>query len=343
VSVVVNGRFLRATPTGLHRVARSLLAAALDAGLDAEVVAPPGADDPLVTTTVGRAGEGTLSDHVWEQVVLPAHAKRRVVLSLANTAPLAARRGVVLVHDLAPLVEPGWFRPSMQVYGRAVLAAARRAEAVLTVSEQVAGELVAAGVTAPIDVVRNAVDPSFAPPPPEAVAATRARQDLADVPFVLMVGWADPRKDATTAALAHRIATARRPHRLVLVGLPHRNFAEVRLPDAATIQVVDYVDDGDLRALLAGAAALVYPSRYEGFGMPPLEAWACGTPAIVADTPALRESTEGRATYVRPGDVTGLADALVLALDGALPTPAPPAWTWADAAARLLEVMARVA
>lgn len=326
MTVVVNGRFLAGRVTGLHRTARSLLTAALEQGLDGEVLEP-----------------GRVPGHLWEQVVLPARAGNRVALSLTNTSPVAARRSVVIVHDLAPLVGPHWFRPSMAVYGRAVLAGARRAETVVTDSQQVAAELDAAGVRAPIHVVRPAVDPSFAPPGAADVEATLRRFELDELPFVLLVGWADPRKDAVTAVLAHRLAATRRPHRLVLVGHPHPNFAPVRLPDGDSTRVLDYVADADLRALLAGAAALVHTSRYEGFGLPPLEAWTCGTPAIVADVPAVRESTEGRATYVPPGDVTAVADAIVAALGGDLPVPTPPSWTWADAARQLLTLPALAA
>jgi glycosyltransferase involved in cell wall biosynthesis len=144
-SVVVNGRFLRATPTGLHRVARSLLDAAMAAGLDAELVTPP-------------ESSSRLGAHLWEQVVLPRVAGERPVLSLVNTAPVFARHGVVLVHDLAPLVGPHWFSREMRVYGQLVIAAARRAELVLTVSDVIAGELRARGVRAPISVIHNAVD-----------------------------------------------------------------------------------------------------------------------------------------------------------------------------------------
>jgi glycosyltransferase involved in cell wall biosynthesis len=336
--VVVTGRFLRARPTGLHRVARSLLRAALEAGLAAEVVAPEGVEDPLVTTTVpSPAGTGKGGDHLWEQVVLPRYAGSRLVLSLANTAPVAARRAAVVVHDLGPLVGPQWFAPSMQAYGRLVLAAARRADLVVAPSQQVVDELAAAGVErSRLGVVRNGLDPGFGPASDVEVA--RARDDL-DLrrPFVLVVGWADPRKDTRTAALAHLLATEVTPHDLVLAGLAHPNFPPVDVPEGPSIRRVGYVDDDRLRALLTGAAALAYPSRYEGFGLPPLEAWACGTPALVADVPAVREATEGRARYVGVGDVTGLAGAMVEAVRGELAVPALPAWTWADAAGQLLE------
>lgn len=319
MTVVVNGRFLDGTTTGLHRVARSLLDAAVEQGLEVEVLRPP-------------EGAGFLRGHLWEQVELPARAGNRLVLSLANTAPVAARRSAVMVHDLAPLVGPRWFHPRMRLYARLSLLAARRAEVVFTVSDQVKGELAERGVDERrITVIRPAVDASFGPAPGDDSA-------IGDRPYVLVVGWADPRKDAVTACLAHVIAVKDVDHDLVLVGHPHRNFAPVTLPEAPTIKHAGYVDDARLRALLTGARALVYPSRYEGFGLPPLEAWACGTPAIVGDTPSLRESTEGRATYAAPGDTTAVAAAIVQAVRGELPTPFPPSWSWRDAAAVLLGV-----
>jgi glycosyltransferase involved in cell wall biosynthesis len=123
--------------------------------------------------------------------------------------------------------------------------------------------------------------------------------------------------------------------------LAHRNFAPVVVPDLDTVIRLGYVTDDDLRALLSGAAALVYPSRYEGFGTPPLEAWSCGTPAIVSDIPVLRESTEGRAIYVAPGDVNAWAAAILAALHGDLEPPAPSPRTWADAGTELIEAMQR--
>jgi len=322
---VVNGRFLHATPTGLHKAARSLLDAAIECGMDAEVLTPP--------ETNGR-----LSDHLWEQLALPRAAGERPVLSLANTAPIAAKHGVVLVHDLAPLIGPQWFVPAVRIYGRLVLTAARRAEHVLTVSNVVAGELVDRGVSAPITVVRNALGPE--------VRAARAgevddvlRKFSVRPPYVLFVGWADPRKDVATAVAAHRLANRTVPHRLVLTGLAHRNFAPVVVPDLDSVMRLGYVADAELCALLTGAAALVYPSRYEGFGLPPLEAWACGTPALVSDIPALRESTEGRATYVSPGVVDAWAAAMLSALRGEIEPPPPTTRTWRDAGRELVDVV----
>jgi glycosyltransferase involved in cell wall biosynthesis len=339
MSVAVNGRFLRATPTGLHRAARSLLDAAVVEGLETEVLAPAGVEDPRVDRHLW-APQGRFADHAWEQLRLPVAAGSRTLLSLANTSPLAARRSVVVVHDLAPLVGPQWFVPSMQAYGRLVLLGARRAHRVLTVSDAAAADLVAHGIPRQrIRVVRSVVDPSFCPSTPGEVAAVRARLRL-DRPYALVVGWADPRKDTATALAAHLDVVGRVPHDLVLIGREHVTFAPVEVPDVASVKRPGYQSDADMRALLTGAEVLLYPSLYEGYGLPPLEAWACGTPAIVSDVPAVREATQGLASMVRPGDVPAWSAALEAALRERLPVPQPAARTWADAGRELRAAIA---
>ena len=334
MSVAVNGRFLRATPVGLHRAARFLLDAGIAAGLETEVLAPPGVEDPRVDRRPW-APTGRFADHLWEQVRLPMAAGNRLVLSLANTSPLAARHSAVVVHDLAPMVGPQWFVKSMQGYLRLVMAGAKRADRVLTVSDAAAADLVGAGIPQDrIRVVRSAVDPAFVPASDEAVAELRERLGL-HLPYALVVGWADPRKDTPTAVAAHLEVLPRVPHDLVLVGREHITFAKVEVPDVPSIKRPGYLSDADMKTLLTGADVLLYPSLYEGYGLPPLEAWACGTPAIVSDIPSVREATQGLAEMVRPGDVPAWAAALESVLRDGLAVPQPAARTWADAGREL--------
>lgn len=343
--VAVNGRFLTPRTTGLQRTARALVVGLRRAGVDLEVLAPPGTCDPLVDRHVhgpNRRVGGRLADQLWEQVALPFAARGRTVLSLANTAPLAAGRSIVTVHDLAPLVGPEWFVPSMRFYGALAVAAARRATLTVTVSEAVADDLRRRGVDRDrLLVLHPAVDDQFAPAPEEDVARVRRRWGLGDDPFLVFVGWADPRKDLATAVAAHRAARERRPHRLILVGAPHPVFRPVRSP--ADVVVVGHVTDGELVALLTGAEGLLYPSRYEGFGLPPLEAWACGTAALVSDLPVLRESTEGLGTYVPAGDVEAWTDAILRLLGGEVGVPGAPRRSWDDAAGELASAIWRLA
>ncbi len=341
-AVVHTARCRGGPTTGLQRTGRALLHALRDRGVTWPTWAPTWVDDALVDRHLPGVGDGRLGRALWEQVSLPLAARGTPVLSLTNTAPLRADRSVVMVHDLAPLVDPGWFTPSMRAYGALVLAAARRAEMVLTVSQVVAEELAARGIPASrTAVVTPAVDPVFSPAPPAAVAGVRDRLGL-HRPYLVLTGWADPRKDAATAVAAHRRVVGARPHDLVLVGRRHDTFRPVVLPHLPSVRRPGYLADDDLVALLSGADGVVYPSRYEGFGLPPLEAWACGTPAVVADIPVLRESTRGLARYVPPGEVAAWVDALGDLLDGEVPVPSLPPHRWDDAAGQLLAAMASV-
>jgi glycosyltransferase involved in cell wall biosynthesis len=340
VTIVVNGRFLSSRRTGIHRTARSILEAGRAHGLDLEVIAPADVDDPLadriVTPLRGRVGV-----NLWEQVALPMAARGRLVLSLANTAPIALRTAAVIVHDLATLVEPKWFRTDMRLYGRFTLLAARRAQIVFAISRQIADELVDAGVSRErIRPLRWAIDSHFRPVPSDEVERVKQRFGL-ERPYVLHVGWADPRKDASLLVDAHVSALASHPHDLVLVGKPHPNFRAVQLPSLPSVRIVGTVSDSELPALMTGAVAFAYPSHYEGFGLPPLEAMACGTPAIVSDLPALHESAGEAATFLPPGDAPAWARAICDALDGNVREPRVPAWSWNDAAQQLADGLRR--
>jgi glycosyltransferase involved in cell wall biosynthesis len=324
--LVVDGRFLTARPTGLHRVARGFVSAARDAGVELEVWTPGQFDDPLADRAL-PVPNGRIGGRLWEQVVLPAAAGRRTIWSLTNTAPLA-RPGVVVVHDLAALVGPQWFAGSMRLYAATVLASARRARLVITVSGAARDELVKHGVRPErITVVSPAVDERFTPASAADVRDVRAKHGLVD-DYALVVGWADPRKDAATALAAHRRVVDAQPHDLVLVGEGHATFAAVERPSGERVRIVGHTTDQELVALLTGAKVLLYPSRYEGFGLPPLEALACGTPAIASDIPALRESTAGTVRLVAPGDVEGWAAALGEGLRSELRLASPPKRSW---------------
>lgn len=330
--IVVNGRFLGQRPGGLQRTARSLLEALREI-VPVEVVAPSA--DPLADVVL-PVGRGRAAGQLWEQVLLPRQAAGRLVLSLANTAPLAGHNAV-LVHDLAPLVGPQWFHWSMRVYGRLVLIAARRADAVLTVSHSVAAELRGRGLPV-AGVVHPAVDPVFVPASAAEVSSVRHRYGLLR-PYALLVGWADPRKDAQLAVRAHLSALARIPHDLVLLGGRRSVFAPVLLPGVPSVHPLGHVTDAEVRALLTGAVVLLFPSRYEGFGLPPLEAQACRTPSLVADLPVLRESTGGQATFLAVDDEQAWATALLAALRKPAVVGPPPARSWREAAQELVDLL----
>jgi len=171
----------------------------------------------------------------------------------------------------------------------------------------------------------------FHPRPADEVASVRHRRQLPRE-YLLWVGGLrhpDPRK--RVAALAE----APRDLPLVLVGEPGQWARE--LPG---VILTGGVDDDELAALYSGARALVFPSGDEGFGLPCVEALACGTPVVATDGPALREVLGDRASFVAPDDLEGL---LAAAARAERPAPDPVPWTWADAARETWRVYERAA
>jgi alpha-1,3-rhamnosyl/mannosyltransferase len=239
---------------------------------------------------------------------------------------------VVTLHDLAPLKRRGEFLRAGLRFNLRYLAV-QRAVRVIVPTEAVAGEAVKAlGIPRErITVIREAAAPAMRPRSRREVADVRMRYRLPDR-YLLWVGGLqapDPRKRVAG------LARAKRTMPLVLVGEAGRWARE--LPDVILTGVVD---DDELAAIYTGAHALVFPSADEGFGLPPVEALACGTPVVATDLPALREVLDGRAALRPVDDLDGL---IATAQDAKRPAPAAPAWSWEDAAAATWEVYAQAA
>jgi glycosyltransferase involved in cell wall biosynthesis len=228
---------------------------------------------------------------------------------------------VVTLHDLAPLKRPSeHLRPGLRRGLRHL--AVRRALRVIVPTQAVANDAVSClGLEDDrIAVISEAPDAAMYPRSPEEIAAARKRFALPQEYLVWVGGLKHPDPGKHVAKLA---ATPRELP-LVLVG-PTRPWAH-ELPD---VKLTGQVSDDHLAAIYCGAHALVLPSEDEGFGLPAVEALACGTPVVACEGPALREVLEERATFVEPGDL----DALLLAAEAARrPAPPPPSWTWEDAA-----------
>jgi glycosyltransferase involved in cell wall biosynthesis len=297
-TVAINARAaIRAQIGGVERLAREMAARlpVLRPGRY-RVISPPQA-------LAHRLG------HLWEQVALPVAASGcELIYSPANLAPLISNRSVVVIHDAAALRHPEAYSETYVRFQRTVLPAiARRARLVLTVSEFSKHELVEVleVQTDRIAVVPEGVGERFRPD--LDAAAVRSRYRLSG-PYALVVGTVSARKNL---GVLRRAADALRSRgvELVLAGSDRGYLRAAPAP----IRRLGYVPDELLPALYAGAVALAMPSRYEGFGLPCLEAMACGTPVVAAAAGALPETVGEAALLVEPGDSAAFAAALVTA------------------------------
>ncbi len=230
--------------------------------------------------------------------------------------PTGRTGGVVMIHDIAYLTMPDVVDDASQALRTLVPRGLRRAAAVVTPSQTTADRVREAyGAMVPEVVVTPlGVDPlwlaSSVPSPVE-----RARLGVPER-YLLFVGTREPRKDLATLLAAYRLlreSVGADAPTLLLVGPPGWGPG---LAQAPGVRVRGYAPVDDLAAIVAGARALVMPSRDEGFGLPALEALAAGTAVVVSDIPALREVTGDHAAAVFPvGDVEALAQALHKALD----------------------------
>jgi glycosyltransferase involved in cell wall biosynthesis len=298
-SVTINGRAaVREETGGVERVARELATWLPKLRPDRyRVVAP-------------RPGLAHRRGHLWEQLALPLAARGAdLILSPANSAPLASRRNVVYVHDLAPLREPAWFGRAYGAWHRLSLRRlAARAVLMLVPSRFVALELQELLGVQPERL-------RVAPPGlgAELSPAAGPRPTGLERPYVLAVGTDSTRKNLS---MLDRLAAGLDEAGLdtVIAGSDRsylRASATSAGVDGRRARRLGYVEEAALPALYAHAEVLVMPSLYEGFGLPCIEAMACGTPVVAADRAALPEACGGAALLADPDDADAFAAALL--------------------------------
>jgi alpha-1,3-rhamnosyl/mannosyltransferase len=266
---------------------------------------------------------------------LPRRLHRRVREKLGVEAPLEAligrvdvfhatnflfphrlrgARRVVSIHDLTVLLSPTW-HPAERVreMSAGLRASAQAADRIIADSQNTKNDIVTHLAVEPsrVAVVPLAVGPAFRPLPPEEVDAALAPLGLAHGRYLLFLGTLEPRKNLGRLLDAVTLLEADIGP-LVLAGADGWGTDELRpriaaLARSGRVRSLGYVPESLRTPLLAGARAFVYPSLYEGFGWPPLEAMACGAPVITSNVSSLPEVVGEAALLVDPLDVGGLA------------------------------------
>ncbi len=294
IKIAINGRFQKRRITGVDRYAHEV-----SKRLTGEkyFIAP---NRPL----------GQVSGHFWEQFVLPAKIQHGDVLwSPANAGPWAVRNQVVTIHDASVFDHPEWFNPTFALWTRLSLKIlARRVKAIITVSNfsrdrlrlhlRVSEEK--------IHVIHNGVGSPFEPQPQKAIETVKEKYGL-DKPYFLFIGTDEPRKNLSGLVQAWG-SLKLKSHSLFAAGAEGKVFSKERGRETRPLQI--YISDEELPTLYSGAAAVIVPSFYEGFGLTVLEAMACGAPVIASNIPAFRELFEGASLLVNPHEPEEIANAM---------------------------------
>lgn len=296
-----NGRILGGAPGGVRRYAEQML------------------QRMPVRPIVLRPGlsRGPLG-HLWEQLLLPSLAPG-LLWSPANVGPLASSRQVVTIHDVAPLDHPEWFSPTFgRWYGCLLPRLARRAEHIITVSEFSKARIADRCRVPPskITVTRLAPAGQFRRLGPAQAKDNLTRHSLPQAGFVLSVGTLEPRKNLGTLLRAWRQALPDLLAGLELIVVGSSGSASVfrsagDRDRAPRVRWLGHLPEADLVALYSTARLFVFPSLYEGFGLPPLEAMACGSPVLCSRSSSLPEVVGDAAITFDPHDAAGLARLLI--------------------------------
>lgn len=307
--IALNARFYAHRPTGMQRYAIEL---------------SQRFSEHLDPVRPARALRGP-AGHLWEQCYLPSAVRGRLLWSPNNTGPLAISRQVCTLHDLIPLDRPQWFNHRFaRWYAWLLPRLARRVQHIIAISEftrQRAIELLRVPATK-VTIIPNGVDSRFYPRSSDEIASMRAALGIPDVAYVLCVGSLEPRKNLLRLLEAWSIVQEYVDREIWLVMAGARGSSRVfralsvdSIPPR--VYFTGYVSDEHLPALYSGALAMAYPSLYEGFGLPPLEAMACGTPVVTSKGTSLPEVVGNSAVLVDPEDCLSIAEGLEQVLSSA--------------------------
>jgi len=345
----INGKFCAQRLTGVQRVASELVRALDSLVLPGEfaLFCPPGARLPdLRHIRVREVGPCGLPLHLWEQVCLPWATRDMRLLNLSGSAPALARRQACLLHDAAVFDRRQAYTATFVWWYRWLFRRlAERADLLFTVScaAQARLRVWLAVSEERLPVLLNGADHLDCQDPEPGLLQ---EIDMSRG-YLLAVGSANPNKNIAMLLEAYARLPAGRPDLLLAGGVNRGVFKRRRTVDPQGVRRLGNVDDATLVALYRNAIALVFPSLYEGFGLPPLEAMRQGCPVVASLASAIPEVCGDAALYFDPTDVAGLS----LALKAVLDRPDlrqdlrqrglnwSRRFVWADSAKRLLDAL----
>lgn len=303
---VVNGRYLTQKATGVHRYAFEICNKLHEMGVDFHVAVPKEIHpDYKFSFKVVKCG--SFNTHLWEQISLPRYLKRigsPLLISFTGCGPLNYSNQIMTIHDVSHERYPEWFSKNYyRFYHYMMPRIGKKAHAVLTVSEFSKKEIVdTLGINAEkIHVVHSNVPFHNKPSKEEILSFTRNPEAEK---YILAVSSMDPRKNFIRLVEAFD-KIKDKSVKLYIIGMSFKAFNTPDLQKliGENVHLPGYIPDEKLQTMYQNALLSVYPSLYEGFGLPPLESMTYGCPVINSDIPALREVSQDAALYVDPYNV----------------------------------------
>jgi glycosyltransferase involved in cell wall biosynthesis len=303
--IVINGHFKQQAVTGVQRYAYEIIRQFKYNQWPFRYVEPPAS----LSSDILR--------QLWMQGGMPFQlGSDELLWSPTNIGPIAHQNQVITLHDIADQLHPEWFDAKFVQWRSLVLPPLlKRVKGIITVSEYSKQTIVEQFpyTRDKIEVIYNGVRTDhFYSRPEEEIDVVLAKYKL-QKPYVITVGSLDPRKNingliAAWNRLPERI---RKEMELIIVGGGATKFAfQIEEETDDSIRFLGYVPDKDLPALYSAATIFVYPSLFEGFGLPVLEAMACRTPVITSNTTSLKELAKGYAMTINPAEPEAIATAL---------------------------------
>lgn len=323
----INGKFLAQRMTGVQRFALGLLLA-LDKSLAKRpggrrvfLLTPPGVPPvPGLSVIEQRAcGRPGLPLTWWEQVELPLSSRNGRLLCFSGSAPLLARRCIMTIHDAAIYLQPQAYSRKFVAWYRLLFSRmSRSAPLVLTVSNSAARDLATFLPDSKFRLVYNAAEHiTHVASDPSVLKA----HGLVHGGYILAVGSMNPTKNFAALIEAYHAADLGRKIPLVIVGAVNGSVFSQPIAQSGTqstgaqsVVWAGSVSDAQLRALYEHAAVFAFPSLYEGFGIPPLEAMSCGCPVVASNASSIPEVCGDAALYFSPQDGAAISAAILRVL-----------------------------
>ncbi|AIF67936.1 hypothetical protein GZ22_15720 [Terribacillus saccharophilus] len=310
MEIYINGRFLTQSITGVQRVAEEIVKQ-LDVSLGENenyrfiLVTPKTNKRKIKLTNIEIKEIGYFKGHLWEQLDLPRFVKRNMLINFCNTGPILKRNQVVYIHDTAVLDAPeGFSNRFIMVYRILYKILSQRAKKIITVSKYSKDRLINY-----YPVLKNKV--SYAHLGIEhlenvnnqKLTDTLNKYNLREKKYYLAVSSMNPNKNFKL--ISEMLNKMPLKYDVALVGSKNNVFKQENI-SSHHIKTLGYVEDEELMALYKGAKAFIFPSKFEGFGLPPIEAMFFNCPPIVSDISPLREILEDQAIYFNPNDYNDL-------------------------------------